>query len=474
MLLRQTLIYGLGNIIPGLVATALVALYTRMLTPEEFGLFVLVMTVIEFSWSLSLSWLTTAMVRLYPKQTDKNRFLGIILTIFLATIALALIACAVLIGLLDDPRHRILALLGLGLFIATGWMELNSGLFAARLEARRSAFTLISRSLGSGLFAGGFVLSGYGAEGILIGATIGMFLPGLFQIVRDWRVASGIGNIDGMGEIARVGAPLAGGIAMGSIGAYAGRIIVTALEGVSALGLYSISAELADRLVTGILGPLSTALGPLATHDLENANVKAAQERLSKACILMVGIMAPATIGVTMVTPDIVAVLIGGEFKEITQSLLPLATLSTMLWAFRSGYLDQALHLGMKQDFLFYREVIYLFVTVANSYVLISWYGILGVAYASVATTAIMLLVTYQFVRKAFPLPFPLMDIAKISLATTLMAVAVALVPGDPGLINLCLKPAVGAVVYALLILALNVSWSRETVTDALKVRFAA
>ncbi len=473
MLLRQTVIYSLGSLIPGIIAMGLVALYTRALSPEEFGLYALVITSIEFGWSLSLSWLTTAIVRLYPTQENKSQFLGAILTIFLWVVGTAALLLLASLAFLDDPRHRYIALLGLFLFAATSWMELNTGLFSAQLDARRSTITRIVRSVGSGLFAAAFVLTGAGAEGILAGAAIGMLLPGIAQIFRDWRHAEGIGRASNLGQLATIGRPLAGGIAVGSVGAYAGRFIVTAIEGIHALGLYTIAAELAERLVMAIFGPLSMAAGPLATHDLEEFGVEAARDRLTKAFVLMTAIMVPATAGITLVTPDIVSVLIGGKFQEVTLILLPLATLATMLFSFRAGYLDQAIHLGMKQHYLFWREVIYLFVTIASSLVFISLYGVIGLGIGAVFTTSVMLLITFFFARKAFPLPFPLTDLGKVVLATGGMCLVLMAVPVEAGLIGLFIKPAIGVVTYCALLLALDVSSARALLMTVVKERFA-
>ena len=474
MLVRQTLIYSMGSIIPGAIATLLLMLYTRLLTPEEFGLYALVIAAIEFTWSLSLSWLSTAMVRLFPAQNNTPRFLGSILSFFIAISLFVVVCIFALIFFIEDNRLQTLAILGLLLFIATGWMELNSSLFMARLEARRSAVIRITRSVGAGLFAAAFVVAGAGAEGILIGATLGMLLPGISQIYRDWRHAEGVGNFRDSEDLIKIGKPLAGGIAVGSVGAYAGQVIVTALEGVAAFGFYAVGAEMAERLVMAILGPLSTAAAPLATHDLENSGPEAAKDRLANACILMIGIMAPATIGLTLVTPDIVDVLIGEEFQEMTLVLLPLATLATMLFAFRAGYMDQSFHLGMKQNFLFWREVIYLFVTVINAFLLVSAYGVVGLGYAAVATTAIMLVVTYWFSRHAFPLPYPKAEIAKILVATIAMSAVVYILPVETGWAGLIVKPIVGASIYAVAILVLDVSGARETIGGLLRSRMAA
>ncbi len=470
MLIRQTLIYSAGGLIPALIATALVALYTRALSAEQYGLVVLVITSVEFTRSLTLLWLNTAMIRLYPRQENKNRFLGAILTIFLSVVALVFLLCAVaIIFVFDTAEHRILAALGLLFFVATSWMEINSGLFSARLDARRSALIRISRSLCSGILAASLVLAGGGTEGVLLGAAVGMLVPGIFQILTDWRQAEQVGHIRNVAPLSAIGVPLAGGIAVGTLGAYAGRAIVTAIEGVSALGLYAIGAELAERMVTAILSPLNTAIAPLATHDLEHSGVGAARSRLSSACVLMIGIMAPATVGITLTTPDIVLLLIGDEFREVTSALLPLATIATMLFSFRAGYLDQALHLGMKQNYLFWREVIYLGVTVCSSLAFVSYFGVVGLGYAMVTTTSIMLLVTYVFARRAFPLPFPLLNIAKIAAATAIMGVIVYFLPIDPGWVGLIAKATTGALVYALLVIAFDVSWVRSTLQSLLK-----
>ena len=473
MLVRQSLIYSMGSIIPGAIAALLLMLYTRLLTPEEFGLYALVIAAVEFTWSLSLSWLSTAMVRLFPAQNNTPRFLGSILSFFIAISLFVIVCVFVLIFFIDDNRLQTLAILGVLLFIATGWMELNSSLFMARLEARRSAVIRITRSVGAGLFAAAFVVAGAGAEGILIGATLGMLLPGISQIYRDWRHAEGIGSFRDSESLIKIGKPLAGGIAVGSIGAYAGRAIVIALEGIGAFGFYAVGAEMAERLVMAILGPLSTAAAPLATHDLEQSGPEAARNRLTNACILMIGIMAPATVGLTLVTPDIVAVLIGAEFQEMTLILLPLATLATMLFAFRAGYMDQSFHLGMKQNFLFWREVVYLFVTVVNAFLLVSMYGVVGLGYAAVATTTIMIVVTYLFSRHAFPLPYPKVEIAKILIATAAMGAIVYVLPVETGWTGLIAKPLVGASVYAVVVLILDVSGSRELIHGVVRSRLA-
>ncbi len=474
MLVRQSLIYSMGSIIPGAIAALLLMLYTRLLTPEEFGLYALVMAAIEFTWSLSLSWLSTAMVRLFPAQNNIPRFLGSILSFFVAISLIVFVCVFALIFFIDDNRLQTLAILGVLLFIATGWMELNSSLFMARLDARRSAVIRITRSVGAGLFAAAFVVAGAGAEGILIGATLGMLLPGISQIYRDWRHAEGVGRFRDSEDLVKIGRPLAGGIAVGSVGAYAGQAIVTVLEGVAAFGFYAVGAEMAERLVMAILGPLSTAAAPLATHDLEKSGPEAATERLANACILMIGIMAPATVGLILVTPDIVTVLIGEEFQEMTLVLLPLATIATMLFAFRAGYMDQSFHLGMKQNFLFWREVVYLFVTVLNAFLLVSAFGVVGLGYAAVATTTIMLVVTHLFSRHAFTLPYPKAEIGKIILATIVMGAIVFVLPVEAGWTGLIVKPLIGVSAYAAVVLLLDVSGTRELVSGLLRSRLAA
>ncbi len=466
MLLRQTAIYAVGNVLQVALAIGAVAVYTRLLTTVEYGSYSFVFTCVQFAFAFSVSWIATTIIRLHRGASDRHLFLGAILIYYVIVVILAAVGTGVAVVVLDTWQHRRLAMVGFLYFSAMSWMELNLRLFQARLEAARQTRSRVARSIISTVLGSALAWVGFGPEGILLGLAVGSLIPGLASNIREWRAVHFGGDARARLEIWHFGAPLALSFAVGAISAFAGRYLVSWLEGVAALGIFVLAFEIANRTASALLGPVGAASLPISVHELEKSGSEAARAMLHRACILLLGVLMPAGVGLAAVASDLVAVAVGPDFRAGAASILPYLAIAVFATGFQIWYLDFAFHLGLKSLLLIWRAGVKLVVNLAVNFALISRFGLLGAGYAAVGTTALSLTLTSILSRKAFPLPFPFRQFARIALATGCMVAVVLSVPGEPGLLRLLAKAAVGFIVYAVFAIVLNIGDVRQRATQ--------
>ena len=461
MLFRQSMIYALGNATQAALAIFLIWVYTRVMSADEFGTYAFVLTNVQFAYQLVMNWVCVSFVRLYHKVSDKEVLLGSYLGLFCVITLLGLIATLALLPFLQSREQAELATLGYFLFVAMTWMELNMRLFQARLQAGRQARARILRSVVTAVLGASLTWYGWGPQGALIGGIVGMAFVGLPQSMKDWKNLPFGGNQSVRAEVWQFGAPLAVSFAIGAASVFAGRYFVVALEGAAVLGAYVLCNEIATRITTLSLSPIGAASASITFFELKEKGQDAVRDRLRYTCLMMLGVVIPGAVGLAIVSADVAVTLVGPEFRADTALILPIIGFAIFAQRFRGEYLDQALHLGLRSDRLLWSSIGTLFVSLVLNYLLVSTYGLIGAAYAALLVSAAGIVLVTLLGRTAFPLPFPMFEVGKIVVATAAMAAGILALPIEPGLMGLIVRIVSGCLIYAAVILALNVAGVR-------------
>ncbi len=468
LLARQSLIYAGGNLVQAALAVGLIPLYTRLLSTEEYGAYSFVLASVQLGFSVGLTWVLTAIVRLLQRYPDQSHILSAFMTIFTVTSGLVILGGAVAFFFLENSFHRQLLILGVLYFIAMSWMEMNLRVFSARLQAGRQARSRIARSfLQSGIGAS-LASLGFGAQGILTGLVIGSFGPGVVAGAKEWKGVRPFRSHGALQEVLRFGLPLSVSFGIGAVVLHLDRYMVVALEGIAMLGIYALAVELVMRITNVILNPIAAAALPLAVRDLEKNGPGAARAQLRDNFILLALIAVPAAVGLISVTPDFAIVMVGPDFRDGVIAILPFVAAAFFVNGFRKFYFDYAIHLGMKTARFIWINCINLVLIVVLNYLFLKQYGIIGAAYASLLVQINGLILSIILGHSAFALPFPVFQFLRILLAAAGMAYAVSLVPGEPGFITLVQKVMVGGAVYGVLVLMLDVWHAQRRVAGIL------
>lgn len=481
MLVRQTIIYGIARLLPGLSGLALISFLTQIMEPEGVGRYILVTTSVWAAQSLTLIWFNVSVGRFLQRaienEGDEEGLLGTAMSMFWIFQIVAIVATLTAAQFVSNTDDRTLLYYGLAYFVAASWVELAIQVLSARLQAaRRLAYsatrTVISTGLGATL-----AYLGWGPQGLLIGFVVGNVLVGLGLYIADWRHVRFSWSRETLIEICKFGLPFAFSFCMGAIAMSTDRYMVAGMTGVATLGLFVVGYELALKIVQSFMDPVGIAGLPIAVKAMEKDGAEAARAQVNRSLTLLLAIGAPVTLGLVAVTPDFVELVVGEEFREMTLAVLPVIAVYTFFMQIQRHYVDYAFHLGMKTG---WHSAVGIAVVVANvifNYLLITRMGAVGAAFGTLAASLVGITVGIILGRRSFVLPFPVKTVVLLVLANAAMVGGVSLVDLialEGAWLRLVVKAVTGAVIYAACMIAMDLIGLRSLLWSKVGSKLAA
>ncbi len=457
MLLRHSALYSVARGAPAIVNFLALALYSRLLYPEAYGRYALVVAAVGLTNAVLFQWLMLGLQRFRPAYDARK-------DVFLSSIVAGYLGVVLLTGALGfmaygfgGPELGWLLPLSLLLLWVQAWFELNLELRRSELAPRRYGSLAISKAVLAVALGGLLAYLGFGATGLIAGLIVGMAVPSLTLGTGEWlSVRARSVDTRVLKQLFEYGLPLTAAQALTVLIGNTDRLMLGWLRGEEAAGLYAVGYDLPQHSLGVLMGIVNIAALPLAIRALEDRGVLGARQQLCQNGWLLVLISVPATVGLAVLAPNIATVILGAEYREIAARLIPWVALAGLLSGFRAFYFDLAFQLGKRTiDQMWVRLV------AAGANVLLNlWWiprmGLLGAAYASVAAFAIGLGVSWWTGRRVFPLPLLPADSFKATLAAAGMGIALWPTHSFRGP-SLLVGQIVGGVgVYAVLLLLLN------------------
>lgn len=292
-----------------------VVVLSRILSPEDFGLMAMVMSVIGVLQLLKDFGLSTATIQsgaVTHAQLTTLFWLNMLVGVGL--MLLTWLATPAMVAFFREPR-----LLWIGLAAGVAFLFTGAGIQHTALLQRQMRFTALA-AIETAALLGGIVVgvamawTGYGYWS-LVGMSLAnpALLTGLAWLSSRWvpgRPSRGAG----VGPMIRVG----GVITINSIVMYVAynldKVLIGRLFGSDALGLYSRSYQLANIPTS----TLNAAVGVVSMSAL--SRVKDEPERLKKYFLgsysVLMGLTLPITVGCGLFSGELVAVLLGPKWSE--------------------------------------------------------------------------------------------------------------------------------------------------------------
>lgn len=470
MLLRHGLQYLVARGVPGVINFVAIAVYTRLLGPEEYGAYTLTIAAVGAADALLLQWLRLALLRFLPnEQQDPKVTLSTILKGFLAVAAVvSLVAVAATVFLVEDQVTRQLLLLGTGIFVVQGMFELTvererSGLSPKRYGIYAGAKSVIGLAVGATL-----ALAGMGASGLLIGLLAAMLLPLVgFGGLRQWLEFGSSAFDPGLARtLLLYGLPLAATAALDFVVSSSDRFMLAALIDSAAAGRYAVGYDLAQYTLGILLMVVNLASYPLIVSALEERGAAAARVTLARTFKLMLLIGMPAVAGLALLSHNIAVVMVGPEFKDAAAVIMPWIAAAAFIAGVKHFYFDLAFQLSTRTGVQFWIVLVSAVLNVGLNAWWIPRYGLLGSVYATVVAYVVASVLSWWFGRAAFAVPVPVRPILPIFFATALMAVALVLVRDWSGVPLLVAQVAIGVLVYVVGLLLADRHFFRELGSD--------
>ena len=472
MLVRQSYLYASARIFAAAITFGLIAFYTRILSPDEYGIYTYVLAIVALLQGAGIGWLGIGALRLSEREGKRDAVLSTILVCFgVLTIIIALGTLALFL-IEENVRNKWLLIIGALFVVIQGWYETSLSLLRARLQVFRYVLYTIARTVIASIFGAWFAWVGWGAEGILIGGIIGVLIPSLFLSFELWFKAQITQpHVDDMSDMIRFGMPLALGFTVGAIILVTDRFLIEIFLGVYLLGIYGAAYQIADRIMRSLIEPIGSAGLPLAINKLEYEGLAATTQQLRQNWSLLISVALPAVAGLCAVTPSLVEIVVGPDYRSGALEIIPPIAIATFLNGVRGGYLDHAYHLGQKTQLVVYQSICVAVINVVVTIPLILQYGILGAAYGSLFAQLTGVIFALIFGRLSFDLPLEIIDTAKVGIAATMMWLAVFLLPLEPGLATLITQVLFGASVFAAVMFLLGPFGLRDHVQVFLRTQ---
>ena len=404
-LLRHSGIYFLARILAGGASFAIIAAYTRLLSPHAFGELALSLAGVTFFSSLIIDGSMLAMQRYLPSHSTAARataLWGLILP------AVAFCALAMVALLLAAPeRWRVqLALCG-GLLLATLLHQFQ--LAAAQGALRPGKYALLGsfESVLDMLLGITLVLLGYGVPGALLGTM----LAALAVVAVNWRgwwinwkfFDPVLGR-----QMLRFGLPLIASALFIWLATFVDRWLLAAFVGTDKAGLYAAGYDLQMNLLGVPVAVMALAGVPLTITAYTERGAQAAQEQLRQLGIFIILILLPEAVGIVMTRPLLVNIFLGPEFRPLALSLLPILVSATFFKAL-TIYMNYGYILGARADLTLLSMATAAAVDLTLNVILIPHYGAWGAAIAALIGfgTGFAIAVMKMGRIFAFPLPDP-------------------------------------------------------------------
>lgn len=458
MLMRYTLIYGVGRGIPGLVNFMTIAIYTRMLQPDDYGYYALMIASVGLWNTVLFEWLRLGLLRFYPGHSElPHALLATLACGFAAIAVLAATGTAIAVLLVPDGEFVYMLILGLALLCAQAWFELNLELVRSQLSPVRYAQITAWRAVVA--LACGVVLihAGLGAGGALLGMLVALVVSVIPFARESWRgIRPSMADRRLLRELLVFGLPLTASLALNFIISSSDRFLLTWLVDAEATGIYAAGYDTVWHSMTLLMMTVNLAGYPIAVRALERDGVMAAREQVRQNFTLLAAIAAPTAVGIAVGADAIGSVVLGAAYRETAVGLLPWVALGALIARFRSYYVDLAFHLGRKTGGQVWVMTIAAMVNVLLNLWWIPKFGVYGAIYATIVAYAVAFLAGLHVGRRAFPLPAPPLEAIKPVVAAAVMAAALWPSHGNLGPAALAWQLGLGAAVYASALLALD------------------
>ncbi len=463
-ILGRLLVYAPTTLIRILVRFAALYLFTRLLSPSEYGVYTLILSGVALAQTLLFLWIEAAAFR-FVMRADARGWLPD-LSATLARLSVLVIAASVLalagvaVALLVAGHVAVVRAIMAGLALATLGFLTNLRREVLRAGSRTGRYALLDASAKIGGLALGVaivIFADWGGLGPIAGACLALTLI-LLADTMSWkrRPAPGRYRRRVAGLALRYGAGLAVAQGAAILLATGDRFVIAAMLGTDAAGAYGAGYGLAAQLVGFIFAGISLAATPLTLRTLE-ARGEADSRAVASAYIrVLIFLAVPAAAGLTLVAAPLAHFAIGEELATASVIVIQWIAPASVLAGLVSNYAELPFMLKRRTGQFALILGLAALANIALNIALIPVAGIVGAIIATNLCYGIALIAALVVGSKLFPLPLPIGALLTNGLNTAVMVAAVLIVKSriavsdGADFMTLLILTAVGTITYAI------------------------
>jgi O-antigen/teichoic acid export membrane protein len=408
-LAKHSAIYGLGGLVSRILAVLLLPLYTRYLTPADYGAVETVVALTAVLVTVLRFGISAAFFRFYFDSPDPADRLRVVRTSFWFTMASSTVGLAAGVVLAEPISHAFFATgdrdsLVRAAFVAL-WAQMNyeqlTSLF--RVEERSGQFVLASLTnvlITVAATVGLVVGAGLGATGVVVGNFSGTLCV-YAALLAYRREQLGLQfSRPLLREMNRFGMPLVpSALALWALH-FSDRFFLVKLDGADEVGLYSIGARLASAMV--LLLTAFRMAWPAFAYSIDDE--REARRTYGFVLTYLLFVTSWLALALGLLAPWLVRFLTVEDFYEASQ-VVPVLAFGAAAFG---GYIVISIGVGRARRTQFNWVVTgaAAALNVALNLILIPPYGMMGAAVANVAAYTTMFAAMAWWSQRVYPVPY--------------------------------------------------------------------
>lgn len=455
------------QIAQALIGFGAIAAFTRLMSAEDFGRYALALSISMAAHTLAFTWAESAAFRFFAAARAEKRLADHFATLLVLALTLGAGVIAITAGALAFAglRDDIAALSAFAAGAAVlrfitrlGRESDRAALAFGRYAVLETVYIVAGFAVGVALL----VMFDFGPAAPFAGLLAAGALVAIIDLPRLVSNAGG-GQTSFTRSLsyASYGAPLALALAV-DLGVQAiARLVLVGEAGTAPLGAYAAAFGLARALDIVFMG-VSAAFAPLVFAAYEEKGVGAARDAARGGFVLLAAITIPASIGLALLAQPVATLMVGEALRAETAAALPWLAVAGLMSGFGLYYWSEAFQLSRRTG----QRALLMLVPGAVQLGLTAWlsatHGAVGAAVGAAAGATVGAVVLALAGQRLLPLPFPTGQLARICAAAAIMTVFVVAFPGAHTTLGLFQSAVMGASIYGLAAIALNVMSTRD------------
>lgn len=473
-IVRSLFGYAPAVVLPRIVSLVLLLVLTRLISKQEYGLFVLVVTLSEAIDGIASTWVRLALARFGSgRDGDFGRETVRSFLVYLATLIPA-IGAAILFGVYSQPERAIEFVLAIVVYlVASGIMRYPSSIMSIQADRNGIVAMEVGKAVGVLVFGvvAAWIWGSFLSQTLVYGlVTTAVGLWGGWRCTRPLDLRSG--PLEPMPSYLAYALPIVPTAIVGSIVASSDRLFLDHTVGPEAVALYAAGAMLARQPLDFLFSLAGVRVFPLMMEDYERGGVVRARQRMAELTSSVLFMTLPAAIGILLVADPMVKLLLAPDYAEAATTVVPLAVFAALFAGFKTFILEQVYHMVKRNGVSAAATTPAAFVGLAAMAVLVPMWGIWGCALAYLIQNITLFATSYVVAQRLMAFPIPWNDIARTAAATGAMAAVLLLLQAPlsalPNAAHLALAVVIGVAAYVVAALVLRPS----PVEDLVPARF--
>ncbi|SFU57870.1 Membrane protein involved in the export of O-antigen and teichoic acid [Nitrosomonas eutropha] len=407
MLIRHVIAYLFARGLPGIVNFLALAVYTRLLTSEDFGRYSLVIAGVGLVHVVVFQWLLLVCGRFLPTHIDQPQtVLRPVLAIFLFLSVIFALAAYVVASVWAAPEWHSIIPVAIVLTITQAWHELNLRLATARLDPGRYGVLSAIKAVLALLLGAVLAWMYRSANAPLAGLIFGAVVAWLFVGRNAWTgICPQLPAGGQLKEFGSYGFPLAITFSLVWITSSSDRLMIAWFLGEAQTGIYAVGYDMAQQSLGLLLTIVNTAATPLAIKVLEKEGVEAASRQMRQNGELMFALAFSGAAGLMAIEPVMIGLFVGEEFREGASTIFLWIALTAAVIGIKSFHFDIAFHLTRKSKWLLITSGLAAIANLGLNLVFVPYFGIVGAAWSALLAYSVAAVSSAVIGFKVFPMP---------------------------------------------------------------------